>query len=117
MHSEEHLMMRLSKLYVALFVMGLLAVTLTTRILAAAPVLPGDMKGKIMSVDADKMQFVLKTTAGEDTHFGMDEDAQVLINDKEAQLSDLRAGDQVSVMGHRNGDEWLAVEVRCTRDK
>jgi Cu/Ag efflux protein CusF len=110
-------MIRLPKLYLALTVVGLLVIALTTPVLAATPVLPGQMQGKIMSVDADKMQFVLKTTAGEDTHFSMDEDAQVYINDKEAQLSDLRTGDQVSVVGHRDGDQWLAVEVRCNRDK
>jgi hypothetical protein len=111
---EEHPMIRLPKIYVALFVVGLL-VALATPILAGRPALPGQMQGKIMSVDEQRMQFVLKTNAGEDVNFGMDEDAQVYINDQEAQLADLRTGDQVNVVGRRDGDDWLAIEVRCER--
>jgi Cu/Ag efflux protein CusF len=107
-------MMRLPKIYLALFVVGLV-VALTVPLLAATPVLPGQMQGKIMSVDAERMQFVLKSNTGEDINFGMDEDAQVYINNEEAQLADLRTGDQVNVVGHRDGDQWLAVEVRCER--
>jgi hypothetical protein len=106
-------MVRLPKIYLALLAVGLL-VALTAPIVATP--LPGQMQGKIMSVNADKMQFVLKTTAGEDTKFGMDEDAQVYVNGQEAQLSDLRTGDQVTVVGHRDRDQWLAIEVRCNRD-
>jgi hypothetical protein len=101
-------MIRLPKIFLALFVAALL-VTLT------APAFAGDTKGKIMSVNADRLEFVLNVPDGKNVKFQMDEDAQVLINNQEAQLSDLRAGDQVNVIGREEGGQWLAIEVRCQR--
>jgi hypothetical protein len=111
-YEEEQVMLRSPKLYVALFVVALLV---TAAITGPVFALQGDMKGKISSVDGERLQFVLKANNGEDVKFNMDEDAQVLINNKEAQLSDLKAGDQVTVVGRRDEDRWLAIEVRCNR--
>ena|SRR5579862_5248201 len=101
-------MIRLPKIILALFVVALL-VTLT------APAYAGDTKGKIMSVNADRLEFVLNASDGKNLNFKMDEDAQVLINNQEAQLSDLKTGDQVNVVGRQENGQWLAIEVRCQR--
>ena len=45
----------------------------------------------------------------------MDEDAQVIINDRDAKLADLRPGDEVIVMGRPDRSTMMAVEVRCRR--
>jgi hypothetical protein len=83
----------------------------------AGPALAGEIKGKIMQVDPDRLEFVLQTSAGKMMVFQMDEDAQVLINDKQARLSELRAGDEVTIASRRDGDVWMAIEVRCQRKK
>jgi hypothetical protein len=105
-------MRHLPKIYVALFAAALV-VTLTCTAVALA----GDTKGKVVSVNADTQQVVLKPSSDPEKNVKLDEDAQIIINDKEAQLSDLRAGDQVSVVGRQVGDDWLAIEVRCERKK
>jgi hypothetical protein len=80
-----------------------------------APAMAGDMKGKIKKVDANRMEFVLDETKGKTLTFQMDEDAQVVIDGKESQLSDLRAGDEVTVRSRQVGEQWMAIEVRCKR--
>jgi Cu/Ag efflux protein CusF len=71
--------------------------------------------GKVMSVDGDRQQFVVTPTDGKNVKYTMDEDAQVYINNKEASLQDLRAGDRVSIVDRQDGDQWLAIEVRVDR--
>jgi hypothetical protein len=82
----------------------------------AAPALAGETKGKIKKVEADKFAFVLETDTGKTMTFMMDEDAQVLINDKQATLSDLRPGDVVRIASRQDGNQWMAIEVRCRRE-
>jgi hypothetical protein len=105
-------MRHLPKIYGALFVAALI-LTLTCTAVALA----GDTKGKVVNVSAEKQEFVLKPNSEPEKRVQLDEDAQILINDKEAQLSDLRPGDNVSVVGRQVGDDWLAIEVRCERKK
>jgi hypothetical protein len=82
----------------------------------AAPGFAAEITGKVMSVDPDKYEFVI-VERGKSLTFQMDEDAQVLINDEEATLADLRVGDVVSVIERRDGDNLMAIEVRCERKK
>jgi hypothetical protein len=79
------------------------------------PASAGETRGKVMEVHPDKLEFVIADSTGERTVFQMDEDAQVLINGKQAQLRDLRPGDVVVIAGRRDGDNWMAIEVRCQR--
>jgi multidrug efflux pump subunit AcrA (membrane-fusion protein) len=83
--------------------------------LAAGPALAGDLKGKIKSVDPDALEFVLDDNNGRIMTVRMDEDAQVIINDRDAKLADLRPGDEVIVMGRPDRSTMMAVEVRCKR--
>jgi hypothetical protein len=83
--------------------------------LAAGPALAGDLKGKIKSVDPDALEFVIDDNNGRIMTVRMDEDAQVIINDRDAKLADLRPGDEVIVMGRPDRSTMMAVEVRCKR--
>jgi hypothetical protein len=83
--------------------------------LAAGPALAGDLKGKIKSVDPDLLEFVIDDNNGRIMTVRMDEDAQVIINDRDAKLADLRPGDEVIVMGRPDRSTMMAVEVRCKR--
>ena len=83
--------------------------------LAAGPALAGDLKGKIKSVDPDALEFVIDDNNGRIMTVRMDEDAQVIINDRDAKLADLRPGDEVIVMGRPDRLTMMAVEIRCKR--
>jgi multidrug efflux pump subunit AcrA (membrane-fusion protein) len=83
--------------------------------LAAGPAFAGDLKGKIKSVDPDALEFVIDDNNGRIMTVRMDEDAQVIINDRDAKLADLRPGDEVIVMGRPDRSTMMAVEVRCRR--
>jgi hypothetical protein len=72
-------------------------------------------KGKIKSVTADKQEFVLTDTNGKDWTFHMDPKATVRLNDKESKLNDLKAGDEVEIKYNKQGDRFVAEDIRCTR--
>jgi hypothetical protein len=95
------------------FLLGALAVVLVLSL--ARPALAGDMQGKVMSVDPDRFQLVVDEK-GKSVTLHMDEDATVYINDEEATLADLRAGDMVSVISRRDGNNTMAIEIRCRRE-
>jgi hypothetical protein len=103
-------MMRLTNLCVVLLVAMFL-------VAAAAPAVAGEIKGKVKSVEPDKFEFVIEDNTGKTITFMMDEDAQVLINGLQVGLGDLRRGDEVTIAGRRDGDNWMAIEVRCKRNK
>jgi hypothetical protein len=108
-------MNRMPKILLVLFAVALL-VTLTTPALTGE-MTAGDMKGKIMSVDANNLGFQLKTdeSKGRILNFVLDEDASILINNVDSQLTDLKKGDTVSIVHRQEGDTWYAIEVRCER--
>jgi hypothetical protein len=81
---------------------------------STAQAMAGEIKGKVRSVDPNTLTFVMEND-GRMTDVQMDEDAQVLINEREATVADLRRGDNVIVMGRLDGGVLLAVEVRCRR--
>jgi hypothetical protein len=82
----------------------------------ATPALAGETRGKIMKIEPDKFEFVLQTDSGKLLTFQMDEDAQILLNSQQANLSDLRVGDVVMIASRRDGDQWMAIEIRCYRE-
>jgi hypothetical protein len=97
--------MRLSKLWVVVLALALVAV-LTTPVLAA------DTKGRIKSVSDDKNQFVMTDENGKDWTFDLADDAKVSLNGKASKLNELKAGDDVGVIYTKKGDKLIASEVR-----
>jgi hypothetical protein len=99
--------------------LGLLAFLAALLVCLAAPAVAreshGEMRGKVMEVHPDVMEFVLADEAGKRLRFEMEEDATVLINGREATLAELQPGDMVSVVHMRQGERWMAIEVRCER--
>lgn len=71
--------------------------------------------GKIKSVNPEKQQFVLTDKNGKDWIFRMDDNAKVRLNDKNADLRQLKTGDQVDVTYTKKGDRLLATQVTCKR--
>ena len=81
----------------------------------ATPALAQEMNGKVQSVDPDWMQVVVKTGTSTMT-FNMDEDAQVLINNQPSTLADLQPGDRVTIVHRQEGENMMAIEIRCERN-
>jgi len=71
--------------------------------------------GKIKSVTADKQEFVLTDKDGKDWTFRMDDNAKIRLNDKNAELKELKTGDEVEVTYTKKGDQLIATQVTCKR--
>ena len=90
-----------------LFVLGL-----TMPLLAANE----DMtEGKIKSITVNKSEFVLTDNKDKNWTMYLDTKGKVWINDKEAQFSELREGDQVKITYMKQGTKFLATKIACTR--
>jgi hypothetical protein len=72
-------------------------------------------KGKLQAVYPDKQEFVLESGQGQARTFKLDAMGKVTINNEEAQLADLLAGEEVTVIYELQGGFPLASEVRCIR--
>jgi hypothetical protein len=82
----------------------------------AVAFVPEEAGGVIQDVQLDKSTLVLKDTKGMKKTFFLSKDCKVFVNDKEAKLSDLRKGDDVSVAYEMRGPvPMTAVEIRCAR--
>ena len=103
-------MRRLPMLGIALVVIALFVTAATAALLPAE-----EVKGNIVSVDPGGMQFVLRTDDSKNITFLSDEDAQVYINNVEANLTDLQVDDKVTVEGRPDGELWYYIIVRCER--
>jgi len=62
-------------------------------------------RGKVESVSADNHQLVLRDANGKERTFHLSRDAKVRINDKDGELADLKAGDQVTIVGRLTANE------------
>lgn len=108
--------MRYLNKWSAVVVVVMVATAITVFVsLAPAATAPEEVRGTIVSVNAQGMRFVLKTEESKNITFLSDEDAQVYINNEEASLSDLRVDDKVTVEGRADGELWYFVIVRCER--
>jgi biopolymer transport protein ExbD len=103
-------MKRLPMFFVAFVAVALLAALVTPTLGADTSV-----KGKIASVAGDKNEFVMTDANAKNWTLHLDKDGKVFINDKEAKLGDLQAGDNVVVQYKKDGEKFLARDVRCTR--
>jgi hypothetical protein len=86
---------------------------IASEIRTAAGLADGTTKGQIKTVTANRSQFVLTDTNGNDFLFTLLPQAKVSINDRDGRLQDLKAGDRVHVSYERRPDGGLyAKELR-----
>jgi hypothetical protein len=81
----------------------------------AATAYAADTEGKIKSVAADKNEFVMTDGNNKSWTFILDKGGKVIINDKDAKLADLQAGDTVKVTYEKKDDKLMASEVRVAK--
>ena len=93
--------------------LGLPALALVLVLAVAA--VADETKGKIKGVDPARNEFVLTDVNARDWPVQLDRNARVFLNDQEAKLTDLRAGDEVSVTSERQGDQLLTRTIRASR--
>ena len=91
----------------------LFAVALVLGLAGAA--VADEAKGKFKEALADKETFVV-TEAGEDHTYQVGAKAKILINDRESALTDLKAGDNVTVTWQLRNDRRVASMITCKRD-
>lgn len=77
--------------------------------------LADEAKGKFKEALADKETFVV-TQNGEDHTYRLDAKAKILINDRESALTDLKAGDNVTVTWQLRNDRRVASMIECKRN-
>ena len=94
-------------------ILALLAIVLLLGL--AMPAMAEEAKGKIKSVSADQNQFVMTDADQKDWTIQVNKDSKILLNDKEAKLGDLQAGHEVTVNYTKDGDKFVASEVRCKK--
>jgi hypothetical protein len=101
-------MIRLSSVFMGLLVLALL-------VGFAGPALAADASGKIKTVEADKGQFVMADVNNKNWTIQLGTNAKIFLNDKESKLADLQADDEVSIKYEKDGEKFVASEVRCKR--
>jgi hypothetical protein len=74
-----------------------------------------DVKGKVIRVRPEINEFDLSESIKSWT-FQLAKDGKVFINDRESKLADVQAGDDATVTFDRQGQQFLASVVRCTRN-
>ena len=87
---------------------------LTIAIAIAAPLLAAETQGKIVSVRPEQNQFVLSENIKNLT-FQANNATRFYVNNVEAKLADIKAGDEARVTYERQGRELIASVVRCAR--
>jgi len=80
----------------------------------AGPVLASEVKGTIVTLRPERNQVVV-TESFKDMTFQLTPSTTILINGRASQLSDLRVGDQASVVFQRDDRRLMAVMVHVTR--
>jgi hypothetical protein len=73
-----------------------------------------DLKGKVVSVDTEKNVIVVSENVKNWT-FRLAKDSKVLLNDRESNLAEVKAGDDATVSFNRQNQDLIATVVRCTR--
>jgi ABC-type Fe3+-hydroxamate transport system substrate-binding protein len=95
-------MNRIPKLF-----LGLLVVALVLGLASVA--LADNAKGKVKNAEATKV--VVTDADGKDVTFTADEKTKVTIGGKEAKITDLKAGDEVSVTYTKVGEKMTASAI------
>lgn len=81
----------------------------------ALPAHAEETKGKVKTVNGDKNEIVMTDTAGKDFTIHLDKTGKVFINEKEGKLSDLQAGDDVTVTYQLKDTKLMASEIRASK--
>jgi hypothetical protein len=95
-------------LLVFLFVLGL-----TMPVLADAN--QDKTEGRIKSITVNKSEFVMTDDKGKDWTMYLDTKGKVMVNDKDAQFSELREGDQCRITYLKQGTKLIATKIACKR--
>jgi len=103
-------MIRIPRLFVMLFALAMVLAFSTPALAAAETV-----KGKVANVSADKNEMTLTDKNDKEWKFQIDDNAKVRLNDKDSKLKDLKAGDEVEIRYEKQGDKYIAREIRCDR--
>jgi hypothetical protein len=94
------------------YLVGLLAMVVLLSV--TLPVLSSEIHGTIAKVYPDKREFVLADDFNNMT-FRLAQDGKVLINGQPRALSDLRLGDEATVVFEKMDQMLIARVVQCTR--
>jgi Cu/Ag efflux protein CusF len=85
--------------------------------LMAHAVSNGDVTvGKVKSVSADTKEVVFTDKDGKDWTLTLADGARIRLSDKDAKVTDLKAGDQVDIIYEKKGDKLIAKEI-CSEKK
>ena len=103
-------MIRNPKLY-ALEVLALALLLALT-----VPVAAQEIKGTLTSIEAEDYTFSMFDDSGNQQNLRLRVDGTVLINGEESEISDLQAGDEVTVTVEFENEEMVATLVRATRE-
>jgi len=102
-------MIRIPKTYCfAVFALALL-------MFLTLPALGKEIRGSVITVNGDDKEFVILDEDLNEQTFRLAQYGTVFINDEEAQLSDLQAGDEVAIAFEIRDEQMVATSVRCTR--
>ena len=93
------------KLRVSLFVV------VAALMICVAPALAESAKGKITKVDAAQKTFAMQTADGKSLTFTCGDQSKVRLNNKDAQLSDLKEGQEVTVTYDVQGGKNVATAI------
>jgi hypothetical protein len=104
-------MNRSAKVLIALLAVALLF-GLTLQLQAAGE---DKTEGKIKSTTVSKNEFVLTDNNDKNWTFDMDPKCKVYVNDKDADIKDLKEGDHVFVTYFKQGTKLLATKITCKR--
>ena len=74
-----------------------------------------ESKGKFKNALADKETFVV-TVDGAERTFQLGGNAKVLINERQSSLTELKAGDDVTITWQKRDDRTVASLVKCKRE-
>jgi hypothetical protein len=91
---------------------SLLSLGLVLLFVLAIPAigLADDFAGKVTSAADGK----LVMTAGADQHtFVVNDKTKITVDEKEAKLEDLKAGQEVKVTATKQGEQWIASAISC----
>jgi Cu/Ag efflux protein CusF len=85
--------------------------------LMAHAVSNGDVtRGKVKSASADTKEVVFTDKDGKDWTLTLADGARIRLSDKDAKVTDLKAGDQVDIIYEKKGDKLIAKEI-CSEKK
>jgi hypothetical protein len=83
--------------------------------MAVSPVVAADeTRGRLIAIFPDKREVVVADSADREMTFQLAQDAKVMINNAESNLSNLEPGDTVVVV--YEGEQPIAKQIRCKRD-